>query len=73
MLDFEFKWRWGRVIWITALAAAIGYWTKHPAAGICLLGIIDIKFEDGLFSFGKDEVEEEVEDRSGETFGPGST
>lgn len=66
MLDFDFKWRWGRVLYIGALATAIGYFFSIWPALICALAIIDIKFEDGLFTFWKDEVEDE----SNETFGP---
>jgi hypothetical protein len=71
MLDFEFRLRWGRVVYIGILGAIIGYWFSIPAGFICLLGILDIKFEKGLFNFGEEETEVEV-NRSSETFGPDS-
>lgn len=69
MLDFKFSFRWGRVIYVAALAAAIAYWYEIVPALICLLAIPDIRFEPGLF----DSDEDVVTDDDGMTdthFGP---
>lgn len=54
MLDFKFSFRWGRVIYVAALAAAIAYWYEIVPALICLLAVLDVRFESGLFDSDED-------------------
>ena len=50
MLDFKINFRWMRTIYVCILAGIIGYWFGIIPALICLLAIIDIRFDDDVFT-----------------------
>lgn len=79
MLDFKFKFRWGRFAYIGAIAAVLGYFFTPWAGLICLLAIIDVRLDDNVFH--SEEFEEEadvitdengdpVNDENGGPYGP---
>lgn len=70
MIDFEFKFRWLRALYITALAVIIYFVAGWIPAGICMLAIFDIIIDKSFFNPEEELDLDDNPDISDRDFGP---
>jgi hypothetical protein len=49
MIDFDFKFRWFRLLYVGVISATIFFFYGWIPAALCMLTVIDINFDEDLF------------------------